>query len=105
MWFPPEFGGNQKKWNSRRGVADEASRITRRRSARDTWHPTRSLAEVARAHGLNANLVSKWRRDQERAAASASEPAELFLPIEMASPPMPEPIGSSGDFYRDRTHS
>lgn len=62
----------------------------------ETLDPARSLAEVARSHGLNANLVSKWRRDQERAVASASEPAELFLPIKQASPPMPEPIGSSG---------
>ncbi|WP_425128550.1 transposase [Burkholderia latens] len=29
----------------------------------ETRDPTRSLAEVARAHGLNANLASKWRRD------------------------------------------
>ncbi|WP_249221564.1 transposase [Cupriavidus sp. KK10] len=48
----------------------------------ETLDPTRSLAEVARSHGLNANLVSNWRRHQQRAAASASEPAELFLPIE-----------------------
>lgn len=61
----------------------------------ETRDPTRSMAEVARSHGLNANLVSKWRRDQDRAATPTSAPAELFLPVQMASPPIPEPIGSS----------
>lgn len=62
----------------------------------ETRDPTRSLAEVARAHGLNANLVSKWRRDQEQEATSASAPVELFPPVQMASPPIPEPVRSSG---------
>ncbi len=84
------------KARGRRRGSKNYTKAFRTQVVADTRDPTRSLAEVARAHGLNANLVSKWRRDQERAAASASEPAELFLPIEMASPPMPEPIGSSG---------
>lgn len=29
----------------------------------ETRDPTRSLEEVARAHGLNSNPLSKWRRD------------------------------------------
>lgn len=62
----------------------------------ETLDPACSLAEVARSHGLNANLVSKWRRDYERAATSAFGPAELFLPVQIASPPTPEPIASSG---------
>lgn len=79
----------------RRGSKNYAKEF-RTRVVAETLDPARSLSEVAGAHGLNANLVSKWRRDQERAAASASEPAELFLPIKIASPPMPDPIGSSG---------
>ncbi|SOY75438.1 conserved hypothetical protein [Cupriavidus taiwanensis] len=54
--------------------------------------PTRSLSEVARAHGLNANLVSKLWRDQEPAATSALAPADLILPVHMTSPPAAEPI-------------
>nr|WP_231908287.1 hypothetical protein [Cupriavidus sp. USMAHM13] len=60
------------------------------------------LAEVARTHGLNANRVSKWRRDQERASASACEPAEFFLPVQMAPQPKPELTGSSGFFIECR---
>ncbi|MBP0640284.1 transposase, partial [Cupriavidus sp. AcVe19-6a] len=63
----------------RRGSKNYAKEF-RTQVVAETLDPARSLAEVARSHGLNANLVSKWRRDQERAAASASEPAELFLP-------------------------
>ncbi|MBP0633639.1 transposase [Cupriavidus sp. AcVe19-1a] len=84
------------KARGRRRGSKNYTKAFRTQVVADTRDPTRSLAEVARAHGLNANLVSKRRRDQERAAASASEPAELFLPIEMASGPMPAPIGSSG---------
>jgi transposase len=62
----------------------------------ETRDPTRSLAEVACVHGLNANLVSKWRRDQERAVAPAPAPAELFLPVQIASPTTPEPTRPSG---------
>ena len=52
---------------------------TRRRGA--------SVAEVARAHGINANLLFGWRRLERRGAlrAESSEPATL-LPVRVESP-------------------
>jgi len=47
--------------------------------------PGASVAQVALSHGLNANLVHKWRRTigRERGVSSAMPPArqELFVPV------------------------
>lgn len=51
------------------------------------------MARVALAHGLNANLVHKWRRQAERSAralAPARE-ADAFIPVTLSSDPAPEP--------------
>jgi transposase len=45
--------------------------------------PGASVAGVARAHDLNANLVQKWRRG--RGMGSAALPAPKPLPIERAA--------------------
>jgi transposase len=48
--------------------------------------PGRSIAEVAQEHGLNANMVAKWRR--ERTRLDGLMPAdETFLPVQMAPSP------------------
>ncbi len=47
--------------------------------------PSRSIADVALEHGLNANMVSKWRRERARAQATTRLPAaESFLPVQIA---------------------
>ena len=49
--------------------------------------PGASVARVALAHGLNTNLVHKWRREAARGnAAATSEAAALFVPLQMATP-------------------
>jgi hypothetical protein len=45
----------------------------KRRIVELTWEPGASVALVARAHGVNANQVFKWRRAFER--GEMSEPA------------------------------
>ena len=46
--------------------------------------PARSIAEVAQEHGLNANMVAKWRRDRARAQRVPHLPAiESFLPVQV----------------------
>ena len=55
-----------------------------------------SVAEVARRHGVNANLLFTWRR---QLAAAALEPEEraTILPMTIASlPPPPIAAASSG---------
>ena len=54
----------------------------KRRIVEMTLVPGASVALVARAHGVNANQVFKWRREFERGElpAAASAPASL-LPV------------------------
>ena len=47
-----------------------------------------SVAEVARAHGLNANQVFKWRRAFER--GELTEPYAALLPVKVSSLGEPE---------------
>jgi transposase len=48
-----------------------------------TLKPGASVAEVARAHGVNANQVFKWRRAFERGELSESSVA--LIPVTLAS--------------------
>ena len=45
--------------------------------------PGASVAKVAMTHGLNANLVRKWRR---QAQASGGVVAAAFVPVAVAAP-------------------
>ncbi len=67
-----------------------------------TMEPGASVAEVARAYGLNANQVFKWRRALERGelieSYSALLPVTVSTPSERASEvvePLRETSGSS----------
>lgn len=52
--------------------------------------PGASVAKVAMAHGLNANLVHKWRR---QAQAGSGMLAAAFVPVTVAAPAvMNEPV-------------
>ena len=47
--------------------------------------PSASVAPVALAHGLNANLVHKWRRQAGGAKVSVTAPEmTTFIPVTMA---------------------
>ena len=48
-----------------------------------TLRPGASVAEVARAHGVNANQVFKWRRAFERGELSESSVA--LIPVTVTS--------------------
>ena len=53
-----------------------------------------SVASVAMAHGLNANLVHKWRRlAQGKLVAAVAPPtsAPAFIPLVITSPALPTP--------------
>lgn len=56
-----------------------------------TLEPGASVAEVARAHGMNANQVFKWRRAYER--GELNEPCSALLPVSVApvAPSLSEP--------------
>lgn len=44
-----------------------------------------SVARVALAHGLNANLVHKWRRQAAAPAQAESAGREVFVPVTVAA--------------------
>ncbi len=51
--------------------------------------PGASVAQVALSHGLNANLVHKWRRT----AGARDMPAAAFMPVAVAAATVePEPF-------------
>ncbi len=66
--------------------------VRKRRSAAEKWltveqasEPGASVAQVARAHGLNANVVFHWRRlYREGKLASVPEHAMKLLPVSIA---------------------
>ena len=48
-----------------------------------TLEPGASVAQVARAHGVNANQVFKWRRAFER--GELSEPSVALIPVTVSA--------------------
>lgn len=69
------------------------SREFKRELVRQCLLPGASVSSIAMAHGINANLVFKWRREHRAALAASPEPAPAsapaLLPITLASP-MPD---------------
>ena len=64
-----------------------------------TRAPGVSVAQVARRHALNANLIFKWLKDPRFAPAAAIEEEPVFLPVEVREDDAPTvPIASpAGD--------
>jgi len=87
-----------------------AGRRNRRRLAfseklaivRLTMEPGASVAEIARAHGVNANQVFKWRRLFEKGQGQLGDGggrSTALLPVAISAEieSMPEPIESTGE--------
>lgn len=53
--------------------------------------PVRSIAEVAHAHGLNANMVAQWRRRSQAVHPAAAQPCPVLLPVDVVDLPGQEP--------------
>src|ERR1700739_4299838 len=68
------FGRRVRRWGS---VSEK------REIVQLTLKPGASVAEVARAHGVNANQVFKWRRAFER--GELSEPSVALIPVTVTS--------------------
>ncbi|WP_128842168.1 IS66-like element accessory protein TnpA [Burkholderia catarinensis] len=49
--------------------------------------PNRSIAEVARRHGLNANMVAQWRRRSLEAQQDTPAPCVALLPVDVIELP------------------
>ena len=68
-----------------RQVRKRRSAAEKRLIVEQTWEPGASVARVALAHGLNANVVFHWRR-LYREGKLAAEPAQAMklLPVSIA---------------------
>src|ERR1700740_272423 len=72
--------------SSGRRVRGWRSVAEKRRIVGLTFEPGASVALVARANGVNANPVFKWRRALERGAlAEPAEPSSCVLPVTLAA--------------------
>lgn len=79
----------------------DSKTVTRRRHSRELKsevvaacaEPGASVAAVALAHGLNANLVHKWRRSKDCCVASTCSPTTagefVALPLSTLTVPVP----------------
>jgi len=82
VWFE-DRRMEQTEGGSGRRVRRWRSVSEKRQIVQLTLKPGASVAEVARAHGVNANQVFKWRRAFER--GELFEPCAL-LPVSVATP-------------------
>jgi len=90
----PEATSGDKRSRRLRSV-EEKTRIVK-----EALVPNASVAEVARRHGVNANLLFNWRRlYQQGLLESHTRPpkATKLLPVKVAAPAAtPAPASSSG---------
>jgi transposase len=64
--------------------------------------PGVSVAAIALAHGINANLVRRWMvREQRRASVAVAPPERVMLPVTVEVPTQDSFAGTPGK----RTHS
>ncbi|MFM4810553.1 IS66-like element accessory protein TnpA [Aeromonas hydrophila] len=83
---------NSRTNSSRKGRANY-SREFKQRLVEAANQPGVSVSKLAQEHGVNANLLFKWRRDA-KAEAPALYPIELVFPpssTELFLPPTPQP--------------
>lgn len=97
---------NSRTNGSRKGRANY-SREFKQRLVEAANQPGVSVSKLAQEHGVNANLLFKWRRDA-KAEAPALYPIELVLPplsTELLLPPPPQPETLTPDTASEPTPS
>jgi transposase len=85
----PEQAGVQRRVRQRRSVGEK------RRIVELTLVPGASVALVARAHGVNANQVFKWRREYERGELAEASPPSSLLPVVLSGSDRPPTASAS----------
>ena len=93
--------GDEREIGAPRPVRRWRTVSEKRRIAELTMEPGASVALVARAHGVNANQVFKWRRAYER--GELAESCAALIPVTVSSggeassePAQAPPAASSG---------
>src|SRR3712207_4377663 len=91
----PLHGSMPSRRSYRRWDAEEKRSI-----CQQTRAPGISVAQVARRHGLNANLIFKWLKEPRFAAAATMVDEPVFLPVAVRedrapAAPMASPAGGT----------
>jgi transposase len=71
-------GGRRRLWSIDR----------KRQIIAETFEPGASVAEVARRHGVNANLLFTWRRQQGAARLANSREGPQLVPVTITAEPV-----------------
>jgi transposase len=71
-------GGRRQLWSIDR----------KRQIIAETFEPGASVAEVARRHGVNANLLFTWRRQQGAAKLAGSREGPQLVPVTITTEPL-----------------
>lgn len=83
----------EAKARGRRPGSKNYSREFREAVVAQANDPARSIADVAQEHGLNANLISRWRRThQQPALVAPASVAQTFLPVHFPAEPKAPPV-------------
>jgi transposase len=98
--------GHSEEVGTERRVRRWRSVAEKRQIVKLTLEPGASVALIARAHGLNANQVFKWRRAFERgelvdsaASSTALLPVTIVAPSERAEPDVEQQPRTSGSIH------
>jgi transposase len=57
--------------------------------------PGASVAKVALSHGINANVVHRWRQLSREGKPTVPAISSGFVPVSLASTPAPDPVSST----------
>ena len=71
-------GGRRQIWSIDR----------KRQIIAESFEPGASVAKVARRHGVNANLLFTWRRQQGAAKVADNRKAPQLVPVTIAAEPV-----------------
>jgi transposase len=67
----------------------------------ESFEPGASVADVARRHGVNANLLFTWRRQQDAARLTDNREAPQLVPVTITAEPVSAtPAVASGSVGR-----
>jgi transposase len=96
----------ETKARGRKSGSKNYSREFREAVVAQANDPSRSIAEVAQEHGLNANMIARWRRiyqQRELPAPTLAPIADAFLPVQIsAETKQPSVIAVEGGGVRVR---
>ena len=73
---------NEAKWSTRKGRPNHPIEF-KRRLAQQACEPDVSVSQLAQAHGVNTNLLFKWRRHYRAGLFDTPVPSAALLPVSL----------------------